>query len=144
MKIDANELPATFATVGDGSNKETIKPARAFQENFQNFADEHMKDLKDYPREQRFLSLVDRRKEDKSKGTRKEDEVIFFAPPPNCKQLPRPVHPFYFFDTARTCIVPEEDYVKKWNESMDSGTAKSEVSSLKTLTSMTMKKGLMV
>ena len=142
-KFNANDLPATFATVGDGSQQDAARMARAFPENFKKFQDEHMKDSEEYPRNERFLSIVDRRRADKKKETVKDDEVIFFAPPPNCKKLPNPVHPFYFFDTARSCIVPEEDYTKKYNEAQESG-SKPDVPSLKTLTSMNMKKGLMV
>merc|ERR550525_64505 len=139
-KLEKNELPMFCKAVGDGSSKETLRPARAFNDAFVQFRDEHMKDVKEYPRFERFLSAVDRRDAEEDKKIIKEDEIIFFAPPDNCRKIPRQVNPFYFFDSARTCVIPDQEYSKK----LKNGDGLKNLDALKNVTSMTLKKGILI
>jgi len=141
-KLSGNGLPMHAVKIGDHSKKDMIKPARAFNENFKVFREKHMKDVKDYPRKQRFVSVVDRRAGDKAKGTVDDDEVVFYAPPAgNCRKLPAPVHPFYFFDAARTCIVP--DHVENEEKFSEQGGVQ-QAPTLNRITSLNLKKGIML
>ena len=140
--LHSNHLPARFVTIGDSLNN-ISSSGREFATHFNKFREEFMKDSKKYPRQQRFVSLVDRRKLDNKNQTVIQDELVFFAPPSNCRTVEDGVHPFRFFDTVRACVIPEEDYTKKYKEAENSG-SKADVPSLKTVTSMNIRKGLMV
>merc|ERR1712154_513886 len=40
-----------------------------------------------------------------------KDEVIFFEPPDNCNSFPKGAHqPMFYFNTSRTCIIPQKGY----------------------------------
>jgi len=144
-KMKANELPFLNTIIGDGSD--SVKPARAFNDSFNAFKERKMKKLPEYPRNERFLSVVDRRKQNKSKGIVAEDELIFFAPPRDCRKLPHPPHPFYFFEASRTCIVPDREYTAKLLErlkQMDDGATLRGPEKAKTVTSMSLRKGIVL
>merc|ERR1712130_789526 len=66
----------------------------------------------------RFCSFIDRRKPDdkdnKDKEIFEKDEIIIFEPPNDCNQFPEDKQqPLFYFDTARTCIIPNMTYPKE-------------------------------
>ena len=61
--------------------------------------------------------MIDQRQPDdednKDKDILQEDEVIFFEPPENCNSFPNTkelIQPIFYFDTTRTCIIPQKGY----------------------------------
>jgi len=59
-----------------------------------------------YPRKRRFCAIVDRRK-----GEEEDDELIFFEPPANCNSFPEGQYvQLWYFDAAKTCILPQKGY----------------------------------
>merc|ERR1719361_2456929 len=122
-KLKANELPFIELPGKAGTAR--------FVDGFKKFRDEHMTDQKDYPQNERFLSVVDRRNNGES--------VLFYAPPENCRSLPHPVNPFRFFENARACVVPDEDYVERLKEK-DVANQKSP----KTVTTLSIKRGIVL
>merc|ERR1712228_601670 len=109
------------------SNKLRIMPG------FEKFVSEQIstkykgKDLEQYPRKHRFCLFIGRKsliektvKNAKDKPVLKKDELIFFEPPKDCNTFPKGQHqPLFYFDTSRTCIVPNMVYPKKKNQSTD-------------------------
>ena len=77
------------------------------------------KEYRDFPRNHRFCSFIDRRKGSASNGTGDEDEIIFFEPPANCKRIPSEHVPLWFFDSSATSIIPNVGYSETMHSSVE-------------------------
>eukprot|EP01084_Bolivina_argentea_P111351 198703_1 len=61
-----------------------------------------------YPRNKRFVSVIDRRKNEEEKMS--GDELILFEPPDVCNTIPKSAVPEWYFDSSRTCVIPNIGY----------------------------------
>merc|ERR1712130_645364 len=67
---------------------------------------------------------IDRRQPDdgdnKNKDILKEDELIIYEPPSDCSDFPKDVQqPLFYFETSKTCIIPNETYPKEVDKKND-------------------------
>eukprot|EP00486_Rosalina_sp_Unknown_P005103 CAMPEP_0201570448 /NCGR_PEP_ID=MMETSP0190_2-20130828/12727_1 /ASSEMBLY_ACC=CAM_ASM_000263 /TAXON_ID=37353 /ORGANISM="Rosalina sp." /LENGTH=564 /DNA_ID=CAMNT_0047994011 /DNA_START=35 /DNA_END=1726 /DNA_ORIENTATION=+ len=110
-----------YATeINNDVSKDSVRGARMFMDTYGKFKAQALstkykgKAYNDYPRKHRFCSLIDRRDKDSKKGkSTSNDEIIFFEPPENCNKIPDEEDghmPLWFFDSSRTCIIPNEGY----------------------------------
>jgi len=112
QRIEAEKLLNTTAPIAANS--------RAFIDQFKDFVEKNGmkkgKGNKDYPWMRRFCAIVDRRgKGDEANGDEKadekEDQLTFFDPPSNCNSFPKGEYvQLWYFDSARTCILPNVGY----------------------------------
>eukprot|EP01084_Bolivina_argentea_P248535 415754_1 len=122
-RIKANKLPHVVTALN--SKPDDRNGVRMFREPYNKFASEKINEkykkdndmYSQYPRKHRCCTLIDRRKPKKGKdasGIAEEDELIIWEPPTDCNTFPdekdRGYVPFWFFDSTRTCIVPNDDY----------------------------------
>jgi len=115
-KKTASQKPANTAS-GTGRAGTLM---RAFKIHFDAFKSEEIKkkykgqEYEQYPRLHRMCALVDRREQNQQKGSRQEDELIFFEPPNDCNSMPGANHvPLWYFDASKTCIIPNRGYNQK-------------------------------
>ena len=83
-----------------------------YSDSFKDFVakNEMDKKHKDYPHKRRFCGIVDRRK-----GEADKDELTLFEPPANCSSFPEHEEghvQLWYFDSARTCILPDKGYAQ--------------------------------
>jgi len=61
-------------------------------------------DMKQYPRKKRFCAYIDRR------GDSKDEDLIMFEPPDDANSLPDKHVPEWYFNAAKTVIIPSGGY----------------------------------
>jgi len=121
QRLEKNKCVYTDSRFDDDEKGDNPKRARLFADTFKTFKTEQIsKQYKgneaiNYPHKHRFCAFVDRRKPDdgdkKDYDISKKDELIFFEPPKDCNSFPKEkAQPLFYFDTSRTCIIPNDDY----------------------------------
>eukprot|EP01084_Bolivina_argentea_P311079 538415_1 len=112
-------LPDISALSHDSSSGSTqVTTSSRFTHQFNEFKNNILskkykgKAFNDYPRNKRFITVVDRRRKKHENKTflLDSDEVIFFEPPSNCNTFPVNRSPLWGFDSSRTCIIPNIGY----------------------------------
>jgi len=78
---------------------------RTFKQSFDAFKKASHGAEKDYPHKRRLCAFVDRRGQG-ADGKEEKDELILFDPPAKCAALPGEHVALWYFDAARTCLVP--------------------------------------
>merc|ERR1712154_77209 len=118
-RVRSEKLPLTADVIDDHEEKgNNVRTARMFMAPYTKFKNTEIQkkyknknEFNAYPRKHRFVSLIDRRKKTESNGTVGQDEILFFEPPNNCNTFPEDAHvPLWYFDSTRTCIIPNIGY----------------------------------
>jgi len=131
VKLRLKSEKCVFKNVGiDDEKGNDVRRVRLFTDTFKKFQNEQVstkykgKEFEEYPRNHRFCSFLDRRKPDdgdkKDFNISKKDELIFYEPPSNCNVFPKDKpQPMFYFDTSRTCIIPNVGYKNGKGKSPD-------------------------